>query len=145
MILAFMVLVAFLHARDQALTAACESNERNIAWALEAYAADHDGQYPAGSGPITVALFGGTGNPYVDPSSLLDPADGSPYQYAKGNGDCASGQAPFEIYDLGGHNDLTLRPLPHLVKDADSIAYCAGTGLIADSGESAFMNNGFGP
>jgi type II secretory pathway pseudopilin PulG len=142
MILAAILLAAFFHIRDQALTAACEVNEQNLAAAIEAYAADHGGQYPTANGPITLAMFGGPGNPYVDPSSLVDPADGSPYQYVFGNGDCESSVASFQIYDLGGHNDLTLRPLPHIVQNADSVAYCAGIGLVADNGMSASVNNG---
>ncbi len=141
MILAIIVLIGFLHIRDQALTSACELNERNLATAIEAYAEDHGGTYPQINGPITLETFGGPGNPYVDPSSLVDPADGSPYQYVLGNGDCTSGVAPFEIYDLGGHNALTLRALPHLAQVVDSVGYCAGVGLIADNGASSSVDS----
>jgi prepilin-type N-terminal cleavage/methylation domain-containing protein len=134
-ILAMILLANFWHARAQAGSAACEANERALATAVEEFATDNNGTYPSTSGTITVQMFGGPGNPYVDPTNLVDPVDGQPYTYMPGAGTCSNGNASFEIHDLGGHDSVTLQNLPQLAQNSDSVAYCAGLGIAADDSQ----------
>jgi prepilin-type N-terminal cleavage/methylation domain-containing protein len=134
-ILAMILFANFMHARAQAGSAACEANERALATAVEEFATDNNGTYPTASGTITLQMFGGPGNPYVDPSTLVDPVDGQPYTYMPGAGTCSNGDASFEIHDLGGHDSVTLQNLPQLAQNSDSVAYCAGLGVAADDSQ----------
>ena len=131
-ILAMILMANFMHARAQAGSAACEANERALATAVEEFATDNNGAYPATPGPITLQMFGGPGNPYVDPTDLIDPVSGLAYAYIPGAGTCSNGNASFEIHDLGGHDSTTLQNLPQLAQSTDSVAYCAGLGIAAD-------------
>ena len=74
-ILAAILIPNFLHARAESQTAACEGNEKQIATALEEYAVDHSGTYPA-TAAVTAALFGGAANPYMSntPHDPVTPA-----------------------------------------------------------------------
>jgi prepilin-type N-terminal cleavage/methylation domain-containing protein len=139
-ILAAILVIALMHFRDDALVAACETNETRIAEALDSYAVDHDGQYPTASGPVNAALFGGPSNPYMANVALLDPADGRPYQYTLGQGTCPNSDADYQIVDTGGHTSVSLIALLQGEAQADSIAFCADSGLYAfqsGSGQSA--------
>jgi len=60
-ILAAILIPNFLHARAESQTAACEGNEKQVATALEEWAVDHNGTYPA-TGAVAGARFGGKGN-----------------------------------------------------------------------------------
>jgi prepilin-type N-terminal cleavage/methylation domain-containing protein len=131
-ILAMIFMANFMHARAQAGSAACEANERALATAVEEFATDNNGTYPNNPGQITLQMFGGPGNPYVDPTNLVDPVDGQAYTYMPGAGTCSNGNASFEIHDLGGHDSMTLQNLPQLAKNSDSVAYCSGLGIAAD-------------
>jgi hypothetical protein len=131
-----------MHARAQASAAACESNERALATAIEEFATDNNGTYPTSEGQITLQTFGGPGNPYVDPTTLVDPVDGMAYTYTPGPGTCSNDSASFEIHDLGGHDGVTLQNLPQLASTADSVAYCSGVGVMADN-SSVFAQKGF--
>ncbi|MFP4496675.1 MAG: prepilin-type N-terminal cleavage/methylation domain-containing protein, partial [Vulcanimicrobiota bacterium] len=51
-ILAAILVPNFLRARAQGQYTACASNLRNVATALEMYATDHTGRYPADLGDI---------------------------------------------------------------------------------------------
>ena len=93
------------------------------------------------SGQITLQTFGGPGNPYVDPTNLVDPVDGQPYTYTPGPGTCTSDSTSFEIHDVGGHDATTLQYLPQLSQTVDSVAYCAGVGIMADDSQ-LFMEKG---
>ena len=141
-ILAAIFMANLMHARSQANTAACESNERALATAIEEYATDNNGTYPTSEGQITLQTFGGPGNPYVDPTNLVDPVDGMPYTYTPGPGTCANDSASFEIHDVGGHDGVTLQNLPQLADTADSVAYCSGVGVMADNSQ-LFAQKGF--
>jgi prepilin-type N-terminal cleavage/methylation domain-containing protein len=136
-ILAAILLSNLWHVRAQAATAACEANERSLAAAIEEFATDHNGAYPTTVGAITLQTFGGPGNPYIDPSNLTDPASGLPYSYVLGQGSCVSSVATFEIHDLGGHDGVSINRLPQNAQNTDSIAYCAGVGLVADDSHQA--------
>ncbi len=46
-ILAAILIPNFLHARAQSQSASCQGNEKQLATALEEYAVDHNGTYPA--------------------------------------------------------------------------------------------------
>ncbi len=141
-ILAMILLANFMHARAQAGSAACEVNERAIATAVEEFATDNNGTYPNAAGSVTLQMFGGPGNPYVDPTNLVDPVDGQPYEYMPGAGTCSNANASFEIHDLGGHDGVTLQNLPQLAKNSDSVAYCSGLGIAADDSQQ-FAQYGF--
>jgi prepilin-type N-terminal cleavage/methylation domain-containing protein len=141
-ILAMILMANFIHARAQAGSAACEANERALATAIEEFATDNNGTYPNVAGQITVQMFGGPGNPYVDPTTLVDPVDGQAYTYMPGAGTCSNGDASFEIHDLGGHDSVTLQNLPQLATHSDSVAYCSGLGVAADDSQQ-FAQYGF--
>jgi prepilin-type N-terminal cleavage/methylation domain-containing protein len=141
-ILAMIFMANLMHARAQASSAACEANERALATAIEEFATDNNGTYPTTSGQITLQTFGGPGNPYVDPSNLVDPVDGMAYTYTPGAGTCTNSSASFEIHDLGGHDAVTLQSLPQLAETSDSVAYCAGVGIVADDSQ-LFAQKGY--
>lgn len=141
-ILAAIFMANLMHARAQAGSAACEANERALATAIEEFATDNNGTYPTSSGQITLQTFGGPGNPYVDPSNLIDPVDGMAYTYTPGVGTCSNSTASFEIHDLGGHDAVTLQNLPQLASTSDSVAYCAGVGIVADDSQ-LFAQKGY--
>ena len=141
-ILAMILMANFVHARAQASSAACEANERALATAIEEFATDNNGTYPADGGQITLQTFGGPGNPYVDPTTLVDPVDNQPYTYTPGPGTCTSDSTSFEIHDVGGHDATTLQYLPQLSQTVDSVAYCAGAGIMADDSQ-LFAQKGF--
>lgn len=141
-ILAMILLANLAHARAQAGSAACEANERALATAVEEYATDNNGSYPTTTGPITLQTFGGPGNPYVDPTILVDPVNNQPYTYTPGAGTCNNDSASFEIHDIGGHDSATLQSLPQLAQTSDSVAYCAGVGIMADDSQ-LFAQKGF--
>ncbi len=58
-ILAAILVPNFLKARAQGQLAACESNIKNLATALEMYATDNTGTYPASLGVLTSSTSGG--------------------------------------------------------------------------------------
>jgi len=130
-ILAAILMPFFLHARDDAMAASCESNEQNIAAALDSYAVDHGGRYPSTSGPVNVSLFGGPGNPYMQNDQLIDPANGQPYEYIVGQGGCQNPDAMYQIIDMGGHASPSLVALLQGEDYEDSIAFCSDRGLYA--------------
>ncbi|MEQ8223605.1 MAG: prepilin-type N-terminal cleavage/methylation domain-containing protein [Candidatus Eremiobacterota bacterium] len=58
-ILAAILVPNFLKARAQGQLAACESNIKNLATALEMYATDNTGTYPSGLTTLTSSASGG--------------------------------------------------------------------------------------
>ncbi|HEY7994697.1 MAG TPA: type II secretion system protein [Candidatus Eremiobacteraceae bacterium] len=130
-ILAMILFVLFAHERDNANVASCEQNERSIAFALDSYSIDHFGQYPNYQGDVTVAMFGGPGNPYFTTGSLVDPASGLPYQYTSGPGSCQDPNTEYQIVDQGGHSSISLLALLANDDAEDSIAFCSTRGLYA--------------
>ena len=130
-ILAVILLVLFSHERDNANVASCEQNERMIAFALDSYSIDHFGQYPNYQGDVTVAMFGGTGNPYFTKDGLVDPASGLPYEYTNGPGSCQDPNTEYQIIDQGGHSSTSLLALLANDDAEDSVAFCSTRGLYA--------------
>lgn len=128
-VLAAILIPNFLHARAESTSSACEGNLRNIATALEAYAIDNGGQYPAASAPVTPALFGGSPNSYLN-ATLVDPAGGDYFYITPANGVCASSDA-YKLRDGDNHDTTTLTQLPDYITGVTGIRYCSGSGLHA--------------
>lgn len=128
-VLAAILVPNFMHARAQAQTVSCEGNLKMIATALEEYATDHNGLYPSASAPVTPALFGGVGNPYVQ-NVPADPAGGSYFYVTPGNGVCAATDA-YKIRDGDQHETDTLANLPLFNGVTTGIRYCQSSGLYA--------------
>jgi prepilin-type N-terminal cleavage/methylation domain-containing protein len=97
-ILAAILIPNFLHARAEAQTAACEGNEKQIATALEEYAVDHNGSYPAG-GALSAT---DPGPPYLN-FAPKDPVNTSAYNLTSTAGSYGS----YQINDQGGHDTTT--------------------------------------
>jgi type II secretion system protein G len=128
-ILAAILIPNFLHARAEAASAACEGNLKQIATALEEYAVDNGGQYPAASGPVDVNLFGGSGNQYLS-SVPNDPAGGSYHYITPGNGVCNAGDT-FKLSDGDNHDTSTLTQLPSYNPGITGVRWCSNSGLHA--------------
>ena len=128
-VLAAILIPNFMHARAQAQSASCEGNLKMIATALEEYAVDHNGQYPSASGAVSVALFGGAGNPYVQ-NVPPDPAGGSYVYITPGNGVCQASDA-YKIKDGDNHETDTLAGLPDFNGATTGIRYCQSSGIHA--------------
>jgi prepilin-type N-terminal cleavage/methylation domain-containing protein len=130
-ILAAILIVLMTRARDNALVASCEQNERMIAAALDSYSVDHLGQYPTHTGDVTVDMFGGKGNPYFNHDNIVDPTSGLPYQYTNGPGTCTDPNTEYQIIDQGGHSSTSLLALLSADDQDDAIAFCSTRGLYA--------------
>ena len=128
-ILAAILIPNFLHARAEAASAACEGNLKQIATALQEYAVDNDGQYPATSAVVDVNLFGGPGNPYLS-SVPSDPAGGLYYYVTPANGVCGSGDS-FKLRDGDNHDTTTLTQLPSYLPGVTGVRWCSSSGLHA--------------
>jgi|ERR1022692_1177418 len=130
-VLAAILIPNFQHARSESVSAACEGNEKQIATALEEFATDNNGQYPA-AGPIDVAMFGGAGNSYLG-AAPTDPSDGSTYLLIEpGDGVCQSSEA-FKIKDNNGHDTTTLNGLDGYQPGITGVRYCQSSGLHAST------------
>ncbi len=126
-ILAAILIPNYAHARAQAHTSACEENLKLIATALEEYAVDNGGDYPA-SGPVGPALFGGAGNAYFN-TTPSDPAGGS-YTFSNpGVGVCAGDL--YRIRDGDNHDTSTLTSLRYYNGVTTGIRWCPSNGLNA--------------
>ena len=127
-ILAAILIPNFLHARAESQTAACEGNEKQIATALEEYAVDHSGTYPA-SGAVIATLFGAAPNPYMN-NTPQDPVN-TALQYAFVNPASAFCNATaansYTITDNGNH-DKTVQIANGNLGDT-SVVYCSGAGI----------------
>ena len=129
--LAAILIPSFMHARSESVSAACEGNERQIATALEEFAVDNGGQYPA-AGPIDVAMFGGPGNPYLG-AVPTDPADELNYTLIEpGDGVCQASEA-YKIKDNNGHDSTTLSGLDGYAPGITGVRYCQSSGLHAST------------
>ncbi len=120
-ILAAILIPNFLHARAEARTAACEDNEKQIATALEEYAVDNNGKYPA-SGWVSNTLLGTV---YLG-ASPLDPASGSRYWLETATGWWGS----YGIHDACGHDTTTTKGSSG-GPGTGCITYIQNSGLIA--------------
>lgn len=128
-ILAAILVPNYLHARAQAQTVSCEGNLKQIATALEEYATDHSGQYPAASAPVDPTLFGGANNSYMTVTPV-DPAGGSYTYHVPGNGVCLALDA-YKIIDGDNHETDTLTNLPDFNGATTGIRYCQSSGIHA--------------
>ena len=128
-VIAAILIPNFLHARAQSQTAACESNLKNIATALEEYATDNNGQYPPAGAPVDANLFGGATNAYMT-TTPQDPAGGSYFYVTPGNGVCVNGDA-YKLRDGDTHETDTLARLPDFNGATTGIRYCQTSGIHA--------------
>lgn len=127
-ILAGILIPNFTHARAQAQTAACESNLRQIATAMELFYADNQ-RYPA-----TASVIGGTGNAFDNGTTVYlnntpqDPAANpvsTNYTFTSSN---TGGQPSYVIKCPGTHDPSTLQKVTPGTKDT-TLNYSSGTGL----------------
>ena len=99
-ILAAILIPNFLHARAEAVTAACEGNEKQLATAEEEYSVDNGGGYVSLSGLTT---------PYIS-VVITDPvAKGNAYTVTLNAAGNVNGS--YTITDSGGHDTTTTTSL----------------------------------
>jgi type IV pilus assembly protein PilA len=122
-ILAAILIPNFLHARAEAVTAACEGNEKQIATAEEEYAVDNGGSY-ATTAQLTT--------PYLS-VIVTDPvARGNTYSI---NTTASAGTyGSYEIVDQGGHDSTTTVNLTQLSGASCAGANCTSVIYAQDSG-----------
>ncbi len=129
-ILAAILIPNFLHARAESQTAACEGNEKQIATALEEYAVDHSGNYPAAG---TVAAAFAAPNTIYMSTAPTDPVTNVGYNLVTpaANAKCnvVVGTQSYEIDDTGGH-DVTVQIANGTLGDK-SVIYCSGSGITS--------------
>jgi prepilin-type N-terminal cleavage/methylation domain-containing protein len=115
-ILAAILIPNFLHARAEAVTAACEGNEKQLATAEEEYSVDNGGGY--------VALASLT-TPYL----LSLPTD----PVKKGNtysiNTAAGAYGSYQISDSGGHDTTTTTTV---TQDGSSVPCATCTSILWD-------------
>jgi prepilin-type N-terminal cleavage/methylation domain-containing protein len=114
-ILAAILIPNFLHARAESLTSACESNEQQIATALEEYAVDHNGAYPNMAGLTT---------PYLG-FTPTDPVDSAAYTINNTPG----AYGAYQVNDSAKHDPTTTQAL---VKEGAVTNCTACTGISYD-------------
>lgn len=107
-ILAAILIPNFTHARQQAATAACEANLKEIATALELYYTDHQ-SYPIGPKqqitPTTNPLSGYLNQVPEDPAA----GAGKYYEFTAASPSATGGIANYQIYCPGTHDPSTLQ------------------------------------
>jgi len=79
-ILAAILVPNFLKARAQGQLAACESNLKNIATALEMYATDYSGDYPV-TASVSLLTSTATGGAYMKAMPNCPSITTAPYDY----------------------------------------------------------------
>src|ERR1700687_3944472 len=124
-ILAAILIPNFLHARAESQTSACEGNEKQLATALEEYAVDFSGTYPASFAQLMAA------NSQVYLQALPgDPAGGPAYNLTvPAIAPCTATQAnSYLITDGDNHDTTTTGSLP-IGPGGKGISYCSGSGL----------------
>lgn len=125
-ILAAIIIPNLMHARDEAQTSACEGNLKHLATALEEYAVDNAGAYPA-SGAMKAGFMSTT---YIAGAYPQDPVSLTFYQFTNGStADCplVAGAPGYEISDSGGHNPLVT--IDNAPAGATTIFYCSSRGI----------------
>ncbi len=128
-ILAAILIPNFLHARAESQTAACEGNEKQLATALEEYAVDFSGLYPASLAALA-AVGPGT---YLNPAAIpVDPAGGAYTLAVPAAAPCVNTPAnSYIITDGDNHDPTTGLSLPAYVAGNKGVDYCSGSGLIS--------------
>ena len=141
-ILAGILIPNFVNARSQAQTAACESNLRAIATALELYYADNQ-VYPTASGAaVQPTLLTANGLAYLNNTPKDPAAQSGAATYTLTTVQAAGGNAPaYTILCPGVHAATTLAKLPlnsgapgtvcGPTCTATKLQYSAGQGLVA--------------
>ncbi len=141
-ILAGILIPNFVNARAQAQSAACESNLRSIATALELYYADNQVYPTAASAAVQPSLFTVNGVPYLNNTPKDPAAQSAVATYSLTTTQAAGGNpATYTITCPGVHVGSTLGKMP-LVGGASGsvcgnnctatkIEYVAGQGLQA--------------
>src|ERR1700680_2833274 len=94
-ILAAILIPNFLHARAESQTAACEGNEKQLATALEEYAVDHAGAYPA----TFVALQAVGPNTYIS-AIPKEPVNAGAYALSAAAVNCPAPVAGAPFYEI---------------------------------------------
>lgn len=126
-ILAAILIPNFLHARAESQTAACEGNEKQLATALEEYAVDFSGAYPA-----TFAALQAVGpNTYIS-NVPKEPVNGGVYTLSLVAVNCPApvvGASFYEIDDPGAVHDPTVK-IANAPLGKQGVAYCSGSGII---------------
>ena len=131
-ILAAILIPNFLHARAQSQSASCQGNEKQLATALEEYAVDHSGTYPATFAALITPPLP------IPPGTYLqvlppDPAGGPAYALAVPAAvPCTNVAAnSYLITDGGNHDTTTITSMPLYAAGDLHIVYCSGSGLAA--------------
>ena len=129
-ILAAILIPNFIRAREEAQYSACESNEKNIATALNMYSTDWNGNYPdLGATGVTLnTSFGYSFTPTYMQTFPTCPTDDSNYLYYES---VANGQA-FTVEQNGAAH--TTVPAPYAGSGAsvdctNAPCYGSGSGL----------------
>lgn len=138
-ILAGILIPNFVNARSQAQTAACESNLRSIATALELYYADNQIYPTATAAAVAPALLTANGVPYLNNTPRDPAAQNSTATYSLTTTQASGGNpAGYTIQCPGIHAGSTLAKLPLSSGTAcgtnctaTKILYAAGQGLQA--------------
>ena len=130
-ILAAILIPNFLHARAESQTSACEGNLKQLATALEEYAVDNSGKYPASFANL-IAANGGVYLKIVP----ADPAGGARNAGSYGlavpaAAPCTMTQAnTYLITDGNGHDTTTTGSIP--AGPGTGISYCSGSGILVN-------------
>lgn len=119
-ILAAILIPNFLHARAESQTYSCEGNLRQLATAMEEYAVDNSGQYPAN----VAALQAANGGVYLK-NVPPDPSGGAYVITNSAIGPCTTTNGPtYTITDGDQHDPTTGILLPGYVSGHRGIDYC---------------------
>jgi len=124
-ILAAILIPNFLHARAESQTSACEGNLKQLATALEEYAVDNSGKYPASFANLIAANSG----VYLKVLPA-DPAGGPAYALTvPAAAPCTMTQPnTYKITDGDNHDITTTLTVPS--GGDKGINYCSRSGLI---------------
>ncbi len=126
-ILAAILIPNFLHARAESQTSACEGNEKQLATALEEYAVDNSGTYPANF----AALIAANAGVYLK-LVPVDPAGGNYAMAVPAVAPCTMLQPnTYIITDGNNHDPTTGLSLPSYAAGNKGINYCSGSGLLS--------------
>ena len=126
-ILAAILVPNFLHARAEAQTYSCEGNLRQLATAMEEYATDNSGQYPAS----LAALQAANGGVYLK-NVPADPSGGNYTITNSAIAPCTGNPPIYTIKDGDQHDPTTGILLPQYAAGNRGIDYCGGgPGLIS--------------
>lgn len=129
-ILAAILIPNFVNARSQAQTAACESNLRSIATALELYYADNQVYPTASSAAVVPALFTVNGVAYLNNTPRDPAAQSAAATYSVTTTQATGGNpAGYTIQCPGIHAGSTLAKLP-LANGTTCGATCTATKIV---------------